>query len=170
MSYHPLDDTPQATAEGRAVLLAVDLGLRTGLATFNRKGRVLSYRSTNFGSVTRLKRGAHSSIPTNLEVLFTEGDAHLASIWERTAEKRGMRSYRVAPHEWRAALYRPGQMRDARDWKHKAVSFAERIIAWSGCQRPTSLRHDAAEAICIGLYAALKLGWLQSLPDELKNG
>ena len=42
--------------------------------------------------------------------------------------------------------------------------LARRIIEWSGAPRPTSLRHDAAEAILIGLWGVLEAGWLEQLP------
>ncbi|MBC8076709.1 MAG: hypothetical protein H7Y32_11595, partial [Chloroflexales bacterium] len=46
---------------------------------------------------------------------------------------------------------------------------ARRVIAWAGAPRPTSLRHDAAEAILIGLWGALEVGWLPALPPELRR-
>ena len=52
------------------------------------------------------------------------------------------------------------------------VDFSESaraVIEWSGAKRPTSLRHDAAEAILIGLWGALELGWLAELPQELTS-
>jgi hypothetical protein len=45
--------------------------------------------------------------------------------------------------------------------------LARRVIAWSEARRPTSLRHDAAEAILTGLWGVLEVGWLDSLPEEL---
>jgi hypothetical protein len=44
------------------------------------------------------------------------------------------------------------------------------VIEWSGITRPTSLRHDAAEAILIGLWGVLEAGWLPALPPELRAG
>lgn len=40
------------------------------------------------------------------------------------------------------------------------------MIDWSGARRPTSLRHDAAEAIMIGLWGVLHLGWLVPSPES----
>jgi hypothetical protein len=50
-----------------------------------------------------------------------------------------------------------------------AADLARRVIAWSNATRPTSLRHDAADAILIGLWSVLELGWLETLPDELRR-
>ena len=168
MKYHPLDEHQETKPQRGPVLLAVDLGLRSGVASFTQEGRLISYRSTNFGTVTRLKRGVTTIIPKQLAVLITEGDSHLASIWERLAEKRGAISLRVAPHEWRHMLYGTSELIDGCNWKQKAVQFAEHVISWSGCPRPTSLRHDAAEAICIGLCGVIKVGWLPGVPEELQ--
>lgn len=33
--------------------------------------------------------------------------------------------------------------------------------------KPTSLTHDAAEAIAVGLYGVLEIGWLPKLPREV---
>ena len=39
-------------------LLAVDLGLKTGLAVFGEDGKLVRYRSQNYGTVARLKKAA----------------------------------------------------------------------------------------------------------------
>ena len=46
---------------------------------------------------------------------------------------------------------------------------ARRIIEWSGAPRPTSLRHDAAEAVLIGFWGVLEVGWLDAVPPELRG-
>jgi len=40
---------------------------------------------------------------------------------------------------------------------------------WSGARRPTSLRDAAAEAILIGLWGALEVGWLAALPEAVRR-
>ena len=45
--------------------------------------------------------------------------------------------------------------------------MARKVIEWSAAPRPTALRHDTAEAIMIGLWGVLQLGWLAKLPREL---
>ena len=44
---------PEAPPSERATP-AVDLGLRAGVALYDSRGRLMSYRSTNFGSMSRL--------------------------------------------------------------------------------------------------------------------
>ena len=150
-------------------LLAVDLGLRCGLARYDDTGRLVSYRSTNFGSVSRLR----SAVWTILrdagppEHLILEGDRTLARHWRRAAERQGCQVHEVSPETWRQALLLARQQRSGADAKEAADELARQVIDWSGAPRPTRLRHDAAEAILIGLWAVLEVGWLDELPPAL---
>ena len=51
--------------------------------------------------------------------------------------------------------------------KRGADGVARRVIEWSNAPRPTSLRHDAAEAILIGLWGVLQARWLAAMPKGL---
>ena len=68
---------------GMSLLLAVDLGLRTGLALYNRQGRLVWYRSQNFGKPDRLRRAVHRLLGEieGLAILVLEGGGPLAEIW-----------------------------------------------------------------------------------------
>ncbi len=152
-------------------LLAVDLGLRTGLALYMRSGRLAWYRSKHFGSRDRLRRGACgilAGIP-DLEWLVLEGDRALAEIWEREAKGRNVASRRVRAEVWRSRLLTRREQSSGLRAKRSADGVARKIIEWSGAPRPTSLRHDAAEAIVIGLWGVLELGWLQRIPAEVRR-
>jgi len=48
-----------------------------------------------------------------------------------------------------------------------ADGIARRVVEWSETSRPTSLRHDAAEAILIGLWGVIDVGWLTAVPPAL---
>lgn len=155
-----------------ASLLAIDLGLRCGLATFGDDGRLRAYRSTNFGSVARLKRAVHGLLQElpGLAWLVAEGDRHLFELWSREARRQGAEVRLIAADVWRPRLLHPREHRHRRDAKETAGSLARRVIEWSGAPRPTSLRHDAAEAILIGLWGVIEVGWLAGLPSELGRG
>ncbi|MEM9070086.1 MAG: hypothetical protein AAGE52_16380 [Myxococcota bacterium] len=144
-----------------ASLLAVDLGLRTGLAVFGDDGRLRSYRSQNYGTVGRLKRGAFSEIAAieDLAMLVAEGDVQLARAWTRVAEKRGAKTRVIQAHDWRPTILRPRDQTSGSDAKRAADVVAREVIARSGAPKPTSLRHDAAEAILIGWWGCQQLGW-----------
>lgn len=150
-------------------LLAVDLGLRTGLALFGRDGRLIWYRSSNFGSRPRLRKAAYSVLneAEGVSVVAMEGGGDLSVPWISEIERRGLRFYQINAERWRTALLLSRQQRHGLDAKKHAGTLARKIIEWSGAKRPTSLRHDAAEAICIGFWGVLHIGWLSELPKEL---
>jgi len=152
-------------------LLAVDLGLKTGLALYQEDGRLRWYRSHNFGSVTRLRRGVGGIVNTlpGLAWLILEGDTTLGDIWEREALRHQAAVRRVTPELWRQRLLYPREQRSGARAKQHADELARQVIAWSGASRPTALRHDTAEAILIGLWGVLEVGWLAQLPPELRR-
>ncbi|HPD29650.1 MAG TPA: hypothetical protein PLL20_06625 [Phycisphaerae bacterium] len=152
-------------------LLAVDVGLRTGLALYGRDGRLRWYRSRNFGNATRLRGGVQAVLreTPDLEWLVLEGGGPLADIWTHEAQRRGVLLRTISAEDWRRSLLYPRQHRNGPQAKHSADIVARRVIAWSQARRPTSLRHDAAEAILIGLWGLVSIGWLKTLPTELHH-
>ncbi len=159
------EDAPPPT------LLAVDLGLRTGLALFGRDGRLIRYRSQNFGARNRLKRGAYGLLrsESNVERVVLEGGGDLADVWAREAERQGIRARIIQAETWRRELLLPREQRTGKDAKAHSDTLARAVITWSGAKSPTSLRHDAAEAILVGLWGVLACGWLSELPSELRR-
>jgi len=147
------------------MLLAVDLGLRTGLALYGPSGRLSWYRSHNLGSSSRLRRAADRILAeARPEVVVVEGDRDLGRIWQRSAERRDIRFRVVAPEVWRERLLIPRQRRSGQDAKKVALGLARRVISWSGAPGAKSLNDDAAEAILIGLWGVIEEGWLESSP------
>ena len=152
-------------------LLAVDLGLKTGLALFKDTGKLLWYRSHNFGTTERLRRGVPGildGIP-DLAALVIEGGGNLATVWEKEAERRGIALYRIDAGEWRRMFLYSREQRSGPEAKKHTGELARKVIAWAEASSPTSLRHDAAEAIMIGLWGLLRMGWLVALPKELQR-
>ena len=152
-----------------ASLLAVDLGVRTGLAAYGEDGRLRWYRSQNFGNAARLRRavpGLLREVP-DVTRLVIEGGGDLTRPWRAEAEASGVLVQHVSAEEWRALFLLPREQRTGAQAKRTAGELARRVIDWSGARRPTSLRHDAAEAILVGLWGVLSAGWLRALPGEL---
>ena len=150
-------------------LLAVDIGLRAGLAMYDRDGRLMWYRSTNFGSMPRLKRGLYSVLKAagEVEVLaLDEGDV-IADAWRKEGKRRHLRVIQVGAETWRRELLIPRLRRSGSEAKQAAGELAAQVIEWAGARRPTSLRHDAAEAILLGLWAVVRLGWLWEYPADM---
>jgi len=150
-------------------LLAIDLGLRTGLALFGPDGRLIWYRSRNYGSRPRLRKAAYSVLneAEGVSVVTIEGGGDLAVPWISEIERRGLRTVQINAERWRTALLLSRQQRHGAEAKRHADTLARRIIEWSGAKKPTSLRHDAAEAICIGFWGVLHVGWLKDIPKEV---
>lgn len=168
------DPSPAATSAPEAsalpTLLAVDLGLRTGLALFDRSGQLRWYRSQNFGSKARLKRAAYGllrDVP-DLAWVVVEGGGDLAAVWAREAERRQAQVVQIQASTWRRRLLLPRDRRDGATAKARADELARHAIEALGADRPTSLRHDAAEAILVGVWGLLKVGWLAELPPALR--
>lgn len=154
-----------------ASLLAVDLGLKTGLALFTHDGKLTWYRSHNFGSMERLKRGIPGILDSiaDLAAIVVEGGGNLAKAWEKEAERRAVTIVRISAEEWRQTFLYAREQRCGTDSKKHAGEIARKVIAWAEAARPTALRHDTAEAIMVGLWGLLHLGWLQALPRELQR-
>lgn len=160
--------TPTPAPKPPPTLLAIDLGLRTGLAVFSREGRLLRYRSTHFPDIGTLKRALPRVLTEapGLAVLVCEGDRHLASIWSHRLPPDTQTLW-LAAEDWRVDLLTASEQRDGPTAKQTAELRAREVIAHAGLPRPKSLRHDAAEAILIGLWATLHLGWLDQAPWRL---
>lgn len=154
-----------------AALLAVDLGLRTGLALYGADARLRWYRSHNFGTRTRMRRAVHQIVAdvSGLAWVFAEGDRGLGEIWRHEAERSGATLRLLSAEIWRSRLLHSRERRNGADAKRHADEIARRVIRWSGAPRPTELRHDTAEAILIGLWGVLEVGWLDDLPLELRR-
>lgn len=143
------------------VLLAVDMGLRTGLALFARSGRLLWHRSHNLGDRSRLKKAVFQILRNlpQLEVLLIEGGGALAEIWARQGERKGVDVVLCHASDWRKTLLLPREQRNGPDAKKHAISKALQVIENSGLACPKSLRHDAAEAILAGAWFCEQNRW-----------
>ena len=146
--------TPEESAQVR--LLAIDLGLRCGWAAFAAAGQLMAYGSRHFGSRATLRKAAPQILDAypNLALLVIEGGGDLFVPWEKEAARRGLAVRQVMGEEWRRALLQPYQRRTGKDAKAAADGIARDLIDRSGAKRPTSLRHDAAEAILVGAWAS----------------
>jgi hypothetical protein len=145
-------------------LLAVDCGLRTGLALFQAPDRLLWYRSQHLASPAKLKRFIYGllhqhPLPTSI---LLEGGGELAELWRREAGKRAIPYHQLQAEEWRKRLLYDRQFSRSQIAKRSADQLARQVIERLGGKRPPHLRHDAAEAVLIGLYGLLEQGWLQS--------
>lgn len=146
-------------------LLAVDVGVRTGLSGFDPEGRLLWWSSRNFGSVARLKRATGTLLHEcpSLRAVVVEGDGRLAVIWRKAARAAGVEYHWISAETWREELLIGRERRTGEQAKATAVERARVEIRRAGLSPPRQLGHDAAEAILVGLWARTHL--LDSWPD-----
>lgn len=152
-------------------LLAVDLGVRTGLALYDGDGQLVWYRSHNFGNQVRLKRGAYGILKDvpEVETIILEGGGGIAEIWKREGHKRGLEVLVISAETWRPMFLHKRERTNAADAKRHAGTFARKVINYFGAPKTKALRHDAAEAILVGLWGVLRTGRLSDVPPELKR-
>ncbi len=144
-----------------SALLAVDAGVRTGLALLDRQGRLLWCRSHNLGNTARLKKAAARvlyELPL-LEYLVVEGGGPTAAVWEHAAARRGLPCMFIQAQDWRVDFFIPRQMVSGNKAKAAACALVASILRREGWSSPTTPGHDAAEAALVGLWAAVRLGW-----------
>src|SRR5256885_11062784 len=102
-----------------SLLLAVDVGVRTGLAIYGDDGRLRSYRSQNFGSAARLRR----AVPAMLDAerayshVVLEGGGPIADIWRDAAARRALEVMTVSAEERRRMLLYDRDQRTGSDAK-----------------------------------------------------
>lgn len=172
-----LEREPAATGAGDAAppphggLLAVDLGLRIGFARFSPDLRLVRYGSRHFGTRTQLRGGIRAMLSESADVSMValEGGGDVALPWLSELRGRGLGVLQTDAGRWRERLLLPREQRPGRDAKKPADALARAIIEEFGGSRPTSLRHDAAEAILVGVWALLELGWLSTMPRSLRR-
>ncbi|MBI3925123.1 MAG: hypothetical protein HY319_06250 [Armatimonadetes bacterium] len=148
------------------MLLAVDLGLRTGFALYSRDGRLLRYFSRSFPSRSAFRRGIRTLVSEMgaLDGIVVEGSGDLLRIWQQAATSLGVPLRSIAAETWRADLLLPRERRSGAAAKQSSRVLARKVISWSGLGRPTSLLDDASEAILVGLWAVIGLGWAEPPP------
>ena len=149
-------------------LLAVDIGLHTGLAMYDDTPQLLWYRSHHLSGPLKLKKMIDKLLrdPPQPTHIYLEGGGPLAEIWQREAERRFIAIRLIHAETWRERLCYPRQHLNGSRAKKEADGLARRAIDRLGGRKPTQLRHDTAEAILIGLFGLLELGWLDSWPDK----
>jgi hypothetical protein len=147
-------------------LLAVDVGLSTGFARFDGRGRLLWHGSHNFGSAARHKRGIFhlTERAGAMDWLALEGGGPLLRHWDNEARGLGLQTLIYSAEEWREVLFPARERVDAERAKGFARQVAQRLIVRDNPSGPRDTQFDAAEAICLGVVACLEVGLLQDAP------
>jgi hypothetical protein len=163
-----------AHAESMQLLLAVDLGLRTGLCLFDSTGRLLRYADRQFDSEEDLERGAREVLSSwerdaahSIARVAIEGsDPGLVRAWSRAVGDRLVLIAR--PEHWRQDLLAPQDRGCRAKSKEASRSLARNIIDRFGAENLDRAPYstDCAESILVGLHVAQRLGWIErELPE-----
>ncbi len=149
-----------------AHLLAVDLGLHTGLALFSAEPQLLWYRSHHLPNPQKLKKMIASLLRQSPQpaYIYIEGGGQLAELWSKEAARLAIPIKQIQAEQWRRQLFFDRQHANGPLAKREADGLARQVIDRLGIKQPTGLRHDTAEAILIGLYGLLELNWLAAWP------
>ena len=136
-------------------LLSVDLGIRTGLALFDKKGVLLWCRSHNFGDAQRLKRAAHNILEElpGLRYLVLEGGGRLAELWKKETYKRDITVIETTAETWRSKFFTSKKQRNAKTAKASAVKLATELLKDTDSAYKKNLNHNTAEAVLAGIWA-----------------
>jgi len=147
-------------------LLAVDLGVKTGLAFWTSEGHLKWYRSQNYGSKERLGRAVFQVLHSVEQpaMLVLEGGGRLADLWADIAQRTGWPTEVLHAEEWRSHLINQSELNSATSLKDISVYYAKRAAVWGRHPVAGKLNHNTAEAILAGLWVLIKNGFSGNLP------
>jgi predicted phosphodiesterase len=167
---------PDPCNQQRDMLLAVDLGLKTGLSLFNDEGKLLRFDNFQFESPQQLLRAAKSVLSTWEEdvketddrgrrwkiskIAIEGGDPPLRDAWHEAADGR-CSILHVRPEEWRADLLLTKEKMDGEKAKSASRLIARQIVSdYGDFNFDGKFQTDMAESILLGLHVARRLGWI----------
>lgn len=169
----------ESCVSSRQMLLAVDLGLRTGLSLFDETGRLLRYENFQFDSVEKLQKGAKAVIEKweadcngmnqneaeketwkVTHIAVEGGDPPLADAWRQAANGQRALLF-VKPEEWRTDLLTKEEMLSGESSKSASRVLAQQIVSDYGIKQHdgTEFQTDMAESVLLGLHVSRRLGW-----------
>lgn len=149
-------------------ILAIDLGVRTGFALYNSEGKLLWYRSRNYGNKQRLRRDIQnmlSQIPSLSQVIL-EGGGDIARTWLKECRLRNIPARQIYAEDWRRDLFDPSEIRTGEQAKLSAMRLAKKIISQCEGPKSSSMLDDAAEAILIGYWGTRRKESLDLRTEE----
>jgi len=160
------------------LLMAVDLGLRTGFALFNDRGELVHYENIVYENAESLRDGAETfmrewedklskSNPSRITHISIEGaDAALRDIWRELCGGNAHQKLTfVRPEEWRADLLSSKEKTSGGSSKEAARLVARQVVAdCSGKLHEGKFQTDVAEAVLVGYHVCRRLGWIQREP------
>jgi hypothetical protein len=175
-------DEPTESTNTKQLLVAVDLGLRTGLALYSEEGRLLEYQNAIYGSAEELRVGClallaeweakyQQAVDEDDEVISyrishvaLEGaDVALKALWRDMIHDHLNDAHilLVKPEEWRADLLLSKEKASGEAAKEASRLIARQLVAdYGGRLHKGKFPTDVAEAVLLGYHVSRRLGWL----------
>eukprot|EP00977_Amphora_coffeiformis_P010427 scaffold2438_cov167-Amphora_coffeaeformis.AAC.3 len=166
-------DTPENV---RQLLVAVDLGLRTGLALYSDDGRLLEYEQAVFETADELKanclqlmadweakyQGRDEKSCHITHVAVEGADASLRHVWRNIVEDHlHCELLLVKPEEWRADLLLSKEKASGEAAKEASRLIARQLVAdYGGRLHAGKFSTDVAESILLGYHVSRRLEWI----------
>ena len=151
-------------------LLAVDLGMKAGLAWFGEDGRLLRCRTVHFPNRTVLKKAMPAILDElPLDCAVIEGGGPVAALWKKEIVKRDLPYIQTCAEAWREDILWLRERRNGPQAKEHALQLAMKVLRWSNVTLSSPLADDAAEAVLCGLWAERKFGIIEEFPNELRK-
>lgn len=162
MNHHAPAFFRQSAATREQALLAVDLGLRTGVSLFDSTGQVTRCEHFHFDSTDDLVCGAKRILSEwgSVSHIAIEGmDPPLAEAWIRAAGgcENQPQVLSVKPEQWRLDLLTSDERKSGESSKATSVVLAQSILP--DPLKEISLSDDLAESLLLGLHVSRRLGW-----------
>lgn len=166
----------EAPENVRQLLVAVDLGLRTGLALYSDDGRLLEYEQAVFETADELKANClklmadweasyqgHDGKSFHITHVAVEGaDASLRQVWRNIVEDHlHCQLLLVKPEEWRGDLLLSKEKVSGEAAKEASRLIARQLVAdYGGGLHEGKLSTDVAEAVLLGYHVSRRLEWI----------
>ena len=160
------------------LLMAVDLGLKSGVSLFNSNGNLIRYEQflfdrqnlqDEFENIIRKWEAEVVSDDTSdswkiTHIAIEGGDTGLLNTWADAAPNHSI--LRVSPEEWRAELLLKKENNSGSAAKEASRLIARQIVADFGTMENHTGKFptDVAESVCLGMYVARRLGWIDREP------
>ncbi|CAJ1950814.1 unnamed protein product [Cylindrotheca closterium] len=163
------------------LLLAVDLGLKTGFALFNKQGQLLRYEQHLFHKdkldeeIKTIVDGWESDMQaieaigseeplTVTKIAVEGGDIAILNAWESATKDVSIT--RISPEEWRFHLLSEKERTSGATSKAAARLIARQVVSDFGIMgnHQGKFKTDVAEAVVLGFYVCKKLGWVTRDP------
>ena len=162
------------------LLMSVDLGLKSGLSLFNSRGNLIRYEQFLFNRENlqqhfeEIIRKWEDEVADDNEVdsnpwkithiAIEGGDTGLLDTWAQAAPNHSI--LRVTPHEWRSELLNKKESQSGSSAKEASRLIARQVVADYGTMEHHAGKFptDVAESVCLGMYVARRLGWIEREP------